>query len=334
MLVYRRVFVIPRDHVACHPYVGMESKLDAKCWGILQQCIIWVGKIMIHLSSWLCASLGCYLDVCLEVIGSTVRINELFHLLRNGVYWGYSPLTDLLLTSWDILSRSNTYRLRAFKLFFGFRYPPNLGNQKKDTLTCLTIFKKKSCGNQINQFSSSHSSITTFFTFYAIEMPLSELSIQKDYPWNHSQSYAETIRCRESYDGNWESLLRYSEVNKLDANVPWKSKLVINLLVGWTEQAILWVGIFNHPRDCYLMVGLTSRVYEVWVASLKRTCWGWFRWGNPFGFRPARCYVSFLGSCLGPTKLNPWREDSFKITSNICIKFDSPPVCFPTVMAL
>ena len=27
------------------------------------------------------------------------RINGLFHLLINGVYWGYNPLTNLLLTS-------------------------------------------------------------------------------------------------------------------------------------------------------------------------------------------------------------------------------------------
>ena len=25
-----------------------------------------------------------------------------YNLLINGVYWGYSPLTNLLLTSWDI----------------------------------------------------------------------------------------------------------------------------------------------------------------------------------------------------------------------------------------
>ena len=31
-----------------------------------------------------------------------VRINGLFHLLINGVYRGYNPLTNLLLTSWDI----------------------------------------------------------------------------------------------------------------------------------------------------------------------------------------------------------------------------------------
>ena len=32
-----------------------------------------------------------------------VRINGLFHLLINGVYWGYNPLINPLLTSWDIL---------------------------------------------------------------------------------------------------------------------------------------------------------------------------------------------------------------------------------------
>ncbi len=31
-----------------------------------------------------------------------VRINGLFHLLINGVYWGYNLLTNHLLTSWDI----------------------------------------------------------------------------------------------------------------------------------------------------------------------------------------------------------------------------------------
>ena len=30
------------------------------------------------------------------------RINGLFHLLINGVYWDYNPLTNLLLISWDI----------------------------------------------------------------------------------------------------------------------------------------------------------------------------------------------------------------------------------------
>ena len=29
-------------------------------------------------------------------------VNGLVHLLINGVYWGYKPLSNHLLTSWDI----------------------------------------------------------------------------------------------------------------------------------------------------------------------------------------------------------------------------------------
>ncbi len=29
-------------------------------------------------------------------------VNGLFHLLVNGIYWAYNPLTNHLLTSWDI----------------------------------------------------------------------------------------------------------------------------------------------------------------------------------------------------------------------------------------
>ena len=43
-----------------------------------------------------------HLDVPDRKLGSMVRINGLFHLLINGVYWGYNPLTNHLLTSWDI----------------------------------------------------------------------------------------------------------------------------------------------------------------------------------------------------------------------------------------
>ena len=35
-------------------------------------------------------------------LGSMVRINGLVHLLINGVYWGYNPPTNHLLTSRDI----------------------------------------------------------------------------------------------------------------------------------------------------------------------------------------------------------------------------------------
>ena len=37
-----------------------------------------------------------------------VRINGLFHLLINGIYWAYNPLANLLLTSWDIQVRTHT----------------------------------------------------------------------------------------------------------------------------------------------------------------------------------------------------------------------------------
>ena len=39
---------------------------------------------------------------CPKKLGSMVRINGLFHLLINRVYWGFNPLTNRLLTSWDI----------------------------------------------------------------------------------------------------------------------------------------------------------------------------------------------------------------------------------------
>ena len=42
-----------------------------------------------------------------------VRINGLFHLLINGVYWGYNPFTNLVLTSSNFLghpSRARTPR--------------------------------------------------------------------------------------------------------------------------------------------------------------------------------------------------------------------------------
>ena len=44
----------------------------------------------------------CHLDVPDRKLGSMVRINGLFHLPINGVYWGYNLLTNHLLTSWDI----------------------------------------------------------------------------------------------------------------------------------------------------------------------------------------------------------------------------------------
>ena len=43
-----------------------------------------------------------HLDVPGRKLGSMVRISGLFHLLIDEVYWGYNPLTNHLLTFWDI----------------------------------------------------------------------------------------------------------------------------------------------------------------------------------------------------------------------------------------
>ena len=43
-----------------------------------------------------------YLDVPGRKLGSLVRIYGSYSLLINGVFWCYNPLTNLLLTSWDI----------------------------------------------------------------------------------------------------------------------------------------------------------------------------------------------------------------------------------------
>ena len=47
-------------------------------------------------------SLWNFRDVPLEVRINGERINGFFHLLINGIYLGYNPFTNLLLTSWDI----------------------------------------------------------------------------------------------------------------------------------------------------------------------------------------------------------------------------------------
>ena len=47
-----------------------------------------------------------YLDVPLGLLGSLVNGSMAYNLLINGVYCGYNPLTNLLLTSWDILVKT------------------------------------------------------------------------------------------------------------------------------------------------------------------------------------------------------------------------------------
>ena len=63
-----------------------------------------------------------YLDVPLEV-----RINGLFHLLINGLYWGYNPLTNHLLTSWDI------------QVVDPYLMPEIMSHGTNDSHTCLRI---------------------------------------------------------------------------------------------------------------------------------------------------------------------------------------------------
>ena len=63
-----------------------------------------------------------YLDVRLEV-----RINGLFHLLIKGVYWGYNPLTNHLLTSWDI------------QVVDPYLMPEIMSHGTNDSHTCLRI---------------------------------------------------------------------------------------------------------------------------------------------------------------------------------------------------
>ncbi len=54
----------------------------------------------------------CFILGCPRKLGSKVRINGLFHLLINGLYRSYNPLTNLLLTSWDI----QVYLIPSLKL--------------------------------------------------------------------------------------------------------------------------------------------------------------------------------------------------------------------------
>ena len=59
-----------------------------------------------------------------------VRINGLFHLLINGVYWGSNSLTNPLLTSWDI---------QAVETHLGD--PPSNPNEKKSATGSCVAWK-------------------------------------------------------------------------------------------------------------------------------------------------------------------------------------------------
>ena len=45
-------------------------------------------------------------------------VRVITYLLLNGVYWGYNPLTNLLLTAWDILVSTLEGKLRMIWMNF------------------------------------------------------------------------------------------------------------------------------------------------------------------------------------------------------------------------
>ena len=68
-----------------------------------------------------------HLDAPGRKLGSMVRINGLVHLLRHGVYCGYNPFTNLLLTSWDIQAQSGEKgapqkKQRTVTVYFGKKW--------------------------------------------------------------------------------------------------------------------------------------------------------------------------------------------------------------------
>ena len=54
-----------------------------------------------------------------------VRINGLFHLLINGVYWGYNPLINLLLISWDIEILKDGVYIKKTTIHLADQYKPS-----------------------------------------------------------------------------------------------------------------------------------------------------------------------------------------------------------------
>ena len=101
--------------------VGTPPSRFARNWSWMPGWARWVGPDTGRMPSWKLGPM---------VIGS----NGLFHLLLNGVNWGYNLLTSHLLTSWDIqvafrqmdgycedaIRKQGTKRIRSSALFFGF----------------------------------------------------------------------------------------------------------------------------------------------------------------------------------------------------------------------
>ena len=44
---------------------------------------------------------------------NTWLVNGVFHLLINAVYWGYNPLTNLLLHSWNIHVKTHDFQTKG-----------------------------------------------------------------------------------------------------------------------------------------------------------------------------------------------------------------------------
>ena len=71
-------------------------------------------------------------------LGSMVRINGLFHLPINGVYWGYNSLTNHLLTSWDIQEGITYFDLRR-SLYMGHQITNFEGIKQCKDLVILRV---------------------------------------------------------------------------------------------------------------------------------------------------------------------------------------------------
>ena len=82
-------------------------------------------------------------------LGSMVRISGLFHLPINGVCWGYNPLTNHLLTSWDI----QVYLLSTIKgwngpWFLTSNYPGSGGGQFQEDVAIHFLTDRECLGEE------------------------------------------------------------------------------------------------------------------------------------------------------------------------------------------
>ena len=81
--------------------VLLFHSMDLPFWGgVLTPTQIAIPTQLLDYWICFCCKCGC-LDVLLE-IKDEWSVNGLFHLLLIGVYWGYNPCTNLVLTAWNI----------------------------------------------------------------------------------------------------------------------------------------------------------------------------------------------------------------------------------------